>query len=480
MTNTARDIAVVFCLCFFVSTHAGASRLTTSDDGTLLLDGQKFRGIGVNYASGFIKHLQDPADGDYEQAFAELAANHIPFVRIFISGWVPSHMRMYMSDREQYFRLIDDVFRAAEQSGVGIVACLQWNYFLIPDFAGEHMNQISNPNSQTVALLRNYVKEFAARYKHSPALWAWECGNEFSLIADLGSLDNWQDYLPPTNADWGCPTTRTYDDTMTSSDVLAAFQVFAGAVREVDSKVLITTGNGLPRSYAESLRAWTQWQTLDSQESFVHNFELMNPDSYDMPSAHIYPDIPTNQRFWQGHYPTYDEIIGLCMDSCRARKKVFFMGEFGAPDSLEGWPQDAENQFHGIMEAIRAHKVPLAAVWHYRYYMEDPSWNITLNNSRGWMFQEIAAANAVLMKDSDGDGLRDISEDANEDGIVDPGETDPHNADSDGDGVNDKTELTWGYDPADPGSAPQLPVSDFLPLLLSVIFLGTAAIKSLK
>ena len=48
---------------------------------------------------------------------------------------------------------------------------------------------------------------------------------------------------------------------------------------------------------------------------------------------------------------------------------------------------------------------------------------------------------AVYMEDSDEDGILDVVEDANHNGKVDSGETDPNNPDTDGDGIQDGTEL---------------------------------------
>ncbi len=56
----------------------------------------------------------------------------------------------------------------------------------------------------------------------------------------------------------------------------------------------------------------------------------------------------------------------------------------------------------------------------------------------------------VLDPDSDNDGLADGEEDSNLNGIVDPGETDPRNADTDGDGLSDKVEVDHGRDPLQP------------------------------
>jgi len=50
-------------------------------------------------------------------------------------------------------------------------------------------------------------------------------------------------------------------------------------------------------------------------------------------------------------------------------------------------------------------------------------------------------------RDTDGDTIADGAEDANRNGTVDAGETDPRRADTDGDGVNDNTEVTNGTNP---------------------------------
>ena len=55
--------------------------------------------------------------------------------------------------------------------------------------------------------------------------------------------------------------------------------------------------------------------------------------------------------------------------------------------------------------------------------------------------------------DLDGDGISDNAEDPNRNGLVDPGETDPDNADSDGDGTRDGAEVKTGTDPLNPMSS---------------------------
>ncbi|EPX57790.1 putative internalin [Cystobacter fuscus DSM 2262] len=63
--------------------------------------------------------------------------------------------------------------------------------------------------------------------------------------------------------------------------------------------------------------------------------------------------------------------------------------------------------------------------------------------------------------DSDGDGIKDGVEDANGNGILDPDETDPLNPDSDGDGIKDGVEDTNHNGTRDPGETdPRNPDSD--------------------
>ena len=62
--------------------------------------------------------------------------------------------------------------------------------------------------------------------------------------------------------------------------------------------------------------------------------------------------------------------------------------------------------------------------------------------------------------DDDNDGLFDIDEDINGNGIVDAGETDSLNPDTDSDGFNDGEELDAGSDPLDSESIPTIADGD--------------------
>ena len=62
--------------------------------------------------------------------------------------------------------------------------------------------------------------------------------------------------------------------------------------------------------------------------------------------------------------------------------------------------------------------------------------------------------------DSDDDGILDIDEDANANGTVDAGETDPCNPDSDGDGIQDGTERGVTSKDVGPDTNPEVFIPD--------------------
>ena len=68
-------------------------------------------------------------------------------------------------------------------------------------------------------------------------------------------------------------------------------------------------------------------------------------------------------------------------------------------------------------------------------------------------FVEAITGTSSLDADSDNDGLADAAEDANQNGIVDVGETDPLNPDTDGDSINDGVESGVTAGVADPDGA---------------------------
>lgn len=85
---------------------------------------------------------------------------------------------------------------SAEKHGVGLIPCLFWTTFAMSDLAGERRDQLAVESSLTRQKMREFATVVIERYRASPAIWAWEFGNEWNLAVDL---PNAAELLPPTH-----------------------------------------------------------------------------------------------------------------------------------------------------------------------------------------------------------------------------------------------------------------------------------------
>src|SRR5262245_51426923 len=154
--------------------------LSVGRDGTLLRNGSPYRGVGVNYTDAFLRPLRHPGDESYRDDFRKLGENNIPFARIAACGYPASDYQLYFQDKEKYFKLLDGVVQAAEESNVGLIANLFWVSYTVPDLVGEPRDQWGNAQSKTRQFMRTYTREVVSRYVNSPAIWGWEFGNEYN------------------------------------------------------------------------------------------------------------------------------------------------------------------------------------------------------------------------------------------------------------------------------------------------------------
>ncbi|MEI6178576.1 MAG: cellulase family glycosylhydrolase [Verrucomicrobiota bacterium] len=344
--------------------------LTKGPNLTVLKDGKSYQGVGINYFDCFLRTLNDGNDASYDAGFATLAAKEIPFARFCATGFWPRDMKLYQTDRAEYFRRLDGVVKSAEKHGIGLVPSLFWYFACVPDLVGEPMDQWGNPQSKTHAWMREYVGQVVTRYRDSRAIWAWELGNEYSLSA---SLPNAKENRPKTHASLGTPATRSERDDLTFAMVRVAFAEFGKAVREHDPKRLILTGDSFPR-----LSAWHQehentW-TKDTPEQFAEILALANPDPICAISLHAYED--DDQRF------------ATAVEVSRKIKKPVMIGEFGAPGDT---PEDAAKCRRLLKSIVDLH-IPLAALWVFDLKSQK-EFNVTGDNSRSWQLDLVSEAN---------------------------------------------------------------------------------------
>lgn len=355
--------------------------------GILTKDGKPYRGIGANYFSLFSRTLKNPADTSYQKNLKGLSEAGIPFVRFMCGGFWPVDQKPYQEDKEAFFKRLDNIVKAAEENHVGLIPSLFWYLATVPDMVGEHLDQFGNPESKTSAHIRRYTEEIVARYKDSPALWAWELGNEYNLDADL---PNSREQRPPVWPNLGTPKERTDKDELHFAELRAAFVLFAETVRKLDKTRPIISGNAMPRpsAYHNSLeKTWT----LDTEEQSAEVLLRDNPDPMNVVSVHLYKD---KKDIYPGGAKSLEAAVGWANKCAAKAGKPLFLGEFGAERQLGAEKERAA--FEEFLNNIVKHQVPLAAFWVLDFDSQDENWNVDFKNPRAYMIELVAQANARL------------------------------------------------------------------------------------
>ncbi len=396
-------IVTAMAICT-VGANAQAAPLRVDENGFLVRDGARYRAIGINYFGAFVDTLRDPADLSYDEGFRVLAEHEIPFARFLACGFWPNEYALYQSDKEAYFTIMDGVVTSAEAHGVGLIPSLFWTVATVPDVVGEPVGAWGDAASKTRAFMRTYTQEFVTRYKDSPAIWAWEFGNEYNLAVDLPSAGK---HYPVVVPHLGTPETRSQADALTSGMVSDAVQDFAATIRQLDPSRPITSGHSLPRPAAWHLAHEGSW-SIDEPTQFWERLGGEMSAQLNMASVHVYP-FDTQKRFRDGSI-TYDDILVQTVMVARQRKCAIFVGEFGAPDDeAHGGPETARREILKQLSDIESSDVDLAALWVFDLPHQDDTHSITADNKRSGLLKVLGQANRRLKVLAEGDHARSFS-----------------------------------------------------------------------
>jgi len=362
-------------------------------DGVLYHDGRPYRGVGANYFSLFYRTLKDPTDKSYDEGLRKLSEAQIPFVRFMGGGFWPVDWDLYLRDKEEYFKRMDAVVRAAEKHQVGLIPSLFWNMATFPDIVGEPMDQLGNEKSKTIAFIERYTTEVVLRYRNSPAIWGWEFGNEYNLHVDLPNASSHRPKIVP-HLKTGLE--RTSRDELSSDAMLTAFGHFARTVRKHDAHRILITGNSIPRPSAFHNSKEKSWKP-DNKTQFESVLRRDNPSPYDVTCVHIYGNNG------QGSTKSISELVETLQEISGRTKQPLFIGEFGAPKTLGSEKEKA--LFAEMLGAIEANNVPLSAFWVFDHPGQNMDWNVTFENERSDMLKLVAEVNHRMRAD-----LRDNEE----------------------------------------------------------------------
>ena len=359
-------VIVVAGLPFFVSaeqsTSAGAGYgLSVDSSGNMLLNGQVFRAIGVNYFDPFVSSVRGNVPiSEIESEFKQLHDDGITFARVAMCGFYPNEVARHATLPDWYFEKMDIVVEMAEKYEIGIIANLFWCFFAIPDIVEEDVSQLGNENSETAGMAKQYAETIVNRYKSSPAIWGWEIGNEYNLEADLFTSGT---HIPDYNTLYfagveGARTPRTVADLLTADD-FNAFNGYVGAViRENDPNRLITGGESEPRPFAYNMYK-NKNLNMDTPTQMGIMMNKYCPAPLDTMSVHFYQD------FSEQAIEDFDTQMSNYMAQSSLYGKALFVGEFGVYRDTYTDQNKATQVFENQLAAILKYNVPLASIWVY-------------------------------------------------------------------------------------------------------------------
>ncbi len=355
--------------------NAAPSQLgLTVRDGRFFKDGRPYRGVGANYFDPFLRLLRKPNDTSGLEGLKQLAAAKVPFVRFAACGFGAKEWQFYLKNKEEYFRRMDQVVQTAEREQIGLIPSLFWTLAL-SEAAGEPRDQWGNPDSKTIQLMRQYVAEVVCRYKNSPAIWAWEFGNELNLQADLPNAANFR------------PKGGSERDDLKSPHLVVALTEFAKEIRRHDPSRAIISGNSHPRASAWHNTQERSWKS-DTQEQTLFTLFRDNPAPLDTIGIHIYGDTPVKQvAAWATDWPHYLRTLKA---AARQVGRPVFVGEFGLAEN--GKPESVRTTFEQILAAMESEQVDLAAFWVFDLPGQAKTWSVTFTNGRAYMLQLSAEA----------------------------------------------------------------------------------------
>jgi hypothetical protein len=345
-------------------------------NGVLFKEAQPYRGVGANYFDLFLRVLHEPTNHTSLDGLGRLGRAGIPFVR-FAVAYADTHWRIFLDQPEEFFRRLDLVVQAAERAKVGLIPSFFWSFMALPDLVHEPRDQWGNPDSKSSALMRHIVSAIVERYKSSPALWAWEFGNEANLDADL-----------PNAAQFRKPGGTERDD-LTSKVMVVMLREFAKEIRRHDSRRLIIAGHSHPRASAWHNSAEKSWRA-DSKEQTLEILRRDNPAPLDTIAIHLYADQPV-QKETAAWAQDHAEYLRAVRQLSQEMKRPVFVGEFGLASN--GEVRDTRAAFERLLADLDQGQVDLAAFWVFDLPSQSRDWSVTFENTRAFMIQLTAEAN---------------------------------------------------------------------------------------
>jgi autotransporter-associated beta strand protein len=375
----------------------GMRMVRYNDDGELV----DLRVFGVNWYDAFSRYMEDGTDRSYEDGFTYLQAHQIPVARVHLRGFGPIGWSLYFTDKDEYFRRLDEFVAAAEAAGIGLLLDLFGGLdigeivddavaagyivpgidFIAPDplntniygqlTYAEYRTALGRETSGSNAFISYFTDEVVSRYKDSPAVWGWEFANESNNAVDLPNIQNYRPEPAPAlgyylaRDDSTVPAWTSADD-ITREHVRTAKAIFARSIRTVDSWRFICSGDSRPRPTAYNNWKYHNWDT-DTRAEIVQVLPMDNPAPINTASLHIYQ--PTAPYFADDPVSIapvtgdYEAFLTFFRDEALSLGQPMLVGEWGAPG--DGTSDDEKTTFNRFLQALVDTEIQMSLLWNF-------------------------------------------------------------------------------------------------------------------
>jgi sugar phosphate isomerase/epimerase len=358
--------------------EASVSPQSTKPDGSATFTTQ----FGVNYYDLFHRFITYAGPFEPESQLKQLSDRGLKIVRFAACPIWARDWTLWKADPEHYMAGLERIFVAADKLGMKLVPVLMSAPFGLSDFMGEPFSAWGNASSATRRAFDDFVPLMVQRYHSHSSLFMWEFSNEMNAFANNPSGYK---YYPPVDSVIG--KARTELDNYTGTDVQNIYARFAELVRIYDTRHPLSSGSTTPNG--AQIRREKGLSGLDSRDDLMAAMEQTLAGGTEILSVHVYDDISKDRFDAKGS--SFAEILAMARAVADRKGVKLYLGEFGLARSGDDAVDKA--RFHQMISEIRAAKVDYASVWCYDW-LQTPAWNITPNNERAWMLDELIVGNS--------------------------------------------------------------------------------------
>ena len=366
--------------------RANAQGFLLAQGTRLLLNGKEYRAIGVN-----VPHLSQAYNGTWHhwkgiygtrekmrqaiiEAIEDAERNHIAFIRFFASpGYPKGTAELYLQDKEEYWRRMDELFDLCRKHHVKLVpdlGVLKWHFD-----CNELMTAVLNPKSKTYKATYGYVREFVTRYKNDPVVLMWELQNEAFLRADVnveGRHAKPRGVYPPGAT--GIRETYAFEDSLRFEMLVNLYKDMTAFIKGLDPNHLVTSGDSGVREESMCRRLTFphfKWR-IDTLREHLSNLLASQPEPLDVFSIHMCGSFETRRKVAN---LSHLDFLRARVRAIHASRSPVFVGELG--QSHPYFRDDPEAKWtRAAIDLLDREGAALVALWVWHFPWQDKNFNI--------------------------------------------------------------------------------------------------------